>query len=43
MLKGESGQSVTEFALILPILIIMLALIMDVGKAVHAKVNLQYL
>lgn len=42
-LKGESGQSVTEFALILPILIIVLALIMDVGKAVHAKVNLQYL
>lgn len=42
-IKDEKGNSLVEFALVLPIMLIILSLIFDVGRAVHAKTSLQYL
>lgn len=42
-IKDEKGYSFVEFALVLPIMLIILSLIFDMGRAVHAKSNLQYL
>lgn len=41
--KKESGQGLMEFALVLPILIILLSGIYDVGRVVFIKTNLQHL
>ncbi|QQY80124.1 TadE-like protein [Keratinibaculum paraultunense] len=43
LIKHEKGTSLVEFALVLPIMLIMLGLICDMGRAVHAKINLQHL
>lgn len=42
-IKDEKGNSLIEFALVFPIMLIILSLIFDMGRAVHAKTNLQYL
>lgn len=42
-IKSEEGHSLVEFALILPIMLIILGLIFDIGRAVHTKTNLQHL
>jgi len=39
----ESGQGLMEFALVLPILIILISGIYDVGRVVFIKTNLQHL
>ena len=41
--NNESGQGLMEFALVLPILIILLSGIYDVGRVVFIKTNLQHL
>lgn len=42
-IKKESGQGLAEFALVLPILIILLIGIFDVGRVIFIKTNLQHL
>lgn len=42
-IRDEKGYSLVEFALVLPIMLIILGLIFDIGRAVHAKTNLQHL
>lgn len=39
----EEGYSFIQFALVLPIVIIMLGLIFDMGSAIYAKMNIQHL
>lgn len=41
--QNESGQSLVEFALVLPILIIMLFGIFDIGRVIFIRTNLQHL
>ncbi|WP_350343112.1 TadE family protein [Proteinivorax tanatarense] len=42
LLKKENGYSFVEFALVLPLVLIMLGLIFDMGRAVHVKMELQH-
>lgn len=41
LMKNESGQSLVEFALILPILIILLSMVVDVWRVYDTKLLLQ--
>lgn len=41
ILKKERGQSIVEFAFILPILLLLLGPVIDLGRAVYAKTQLQ--
>lgn len=41
LIKNESGQSLVEFALILPILIILLSMVVDVWRVYDTKLLLQ--
>ncbi|MGJ0848069.1 Flp pilus assembly protein TadG [Tissierella praeacuta DSM 18095] len=42
-IRDEKGYSLVEFALVLPIMLIILGLIFDIGRAIHIKTNLQHL
>lgn len=42
-IKDEKGTSFVEFVLVLPIMLVMIGLIFDMGRAVHTKINLQHL
>lgn len=42
-IKSEKAYAVIQFAFILPIMLIILGLIFDMGRAVHAKMSLQQL
>ncbi|SDY72003.1 TadE/TadG family type IV pilus assembly protein [Tindallia californiensis] len=42
-LKSEKGQSLVEFALILPILLILMSFTLDVAQAINSKMNVQHL
>ena len=39
----EDGVAIVQFAVLLPIMILVLAMVVDIGGAVHAKVNVQHL
>ena len=41
MVKDERGQSLIEFALILPILILLVSGIFDFGRVLYTQMNLQ--
>lgn len=43
IIKSEKGQALVQFALVLPVMMIMLGLIFDMGRAVHIKINLQHM
>ena len=39
--KKEKGQSVVEFALVLPMLLLLLGMIVDVGRVLDAKILIE--
>jgi Flp pilus assembly protein TadG len=41
-MKSERGQSVVEFALVLPLLIVMLFAIVDISRVFHASLTLDH-
>lgn len=43
IVKEENGYSMVEFALVLPVMLLMIGLIFDMGRAVHTKTELQNL
>lgn len=43
IIKSEKGNAFLQFALVLPVMMIMLGLMFDMGRAVHAKMNLQHM
>ncbi|SFH98996.1 TadE-like protein [Tindallia magadiensis] len=42
-LKSEKGQSLVEFALVLPILLILMSFTLDMAQAINSKMNVQHL